>query len=147
MRCNKETKLRVICYMQKSKNRWIQVAGARETLKVENVVLTEGQTIMEEVGGRLKFEDNATQLFGERIKQEWKPAWKRVKTALQKGTKQMVIKAYRFKGQQSRFFREQEEECHLLLNQNLHPRNTSSIMSVLEQMVETRSWKATRGLI
>ena len=102
---------------------------------------------MEEVGGRLKFEDNATQLFGERIKQEWKPAWKRVKTALQKGTKQMVIKAYQFKGQQSKFFREQEEECHLLLNQNLHPRNTSSIMSVLEQMVETRSWKATRGLI
>ena len=32
------------------------------------------------------------------------------------------------------------------LEQNLMPRETSAIMSVLEQMVETRAWKEVRGL-
>ena len=76
-----------------------------------------------------------------------KPTWKRVKTALQKRAKQMRIETYPSKDQQSRFFREQEEEWHLCLTQKLHPRKTSSIMSMLEQMVETRSCKAARRLI
>ena len=32
-------------------------------------------------------------------------------------------------------------------NQNLHPHKMSSIMSMLEEMVETRSWNTVRGLI
>ena len=43
-------------------------------------------------------------------------------------------------------YREQEEECHSWLRQNLHGRKTSSIMTMLEEMVETRSWKVSRGL-
>ena len=78
---------------------------------------------------------------------EWKPTWKRVKTALQKGTKQMRIKTYQSKDQQTGFFREQEEERHLWLTQNLDPWKTSSIMSMMEQMVEAISWKVTCGLI
>ena len=102
---------------------------------------------MEEVGRRLKFEDNTIQIHSEPIKQEWKPTWKRVKTALQKGTKQMRIKTYQSKDQQSGFFREQEEERHLWLTQNLYLWKTSSIMSMMEQMVEAISWKVTCGLI
>ena len=41
----------------------------------------------------------------------------------------MRIKTYQSKEQESRFFREQGEECHLWLAQNLHPQNMSSIMS------------------
>ena len=40
-----------------------------------------------------------------------------------------------------------EDECHLWLNENLHGRKTSSIMTMREQMVETRSWKAARALL
>ena len=119
----------------------------RETLKVENAVVTEARTTMEEVGMTLKFQDNAIQLDGEWIKQEWKSTWKRVKTALQKGNKQMRIETYQSKDQQGRFLRKKEEECHLWLAQNLHARKTSSIISILEQMVETRTWKMTRELI
>ena len=124
-----------------SKNRWIQAAWRRETLKLENAVVTEARTTVEEVGMRLKFEDNAIQLHGEWINQEWKSTCKRVKTALQKGNKQMRIETYQPKDQQGRFFRKQEEECHLWLAQNLHSRKTSSIISNLEQMVETRTWR------
>ena len=42
---------------------------------------------------------------------------------------------------------EQEDECHLWLSQNLHRRKTSSIMTMLEQILETRSWKAARGFV
>ena len=53
-----------------------------------------------------KFTGYAIQLGGERIEQEWKPTWNRMKTAPQKGAKQMRIETYQFKMQQSRFFRE-----------------------------------------
>ena len=33
------------------------------------------------------------------------------------------------------------------MSQNLHGRKTCSIMTMLEQIVETRSWKAARGLV
>ena len=60
-------------------------------------------------------------------RKKWKPAWRKVKTALQKGTKQMRIEMYQSK--------------------NLHRRKTSSILSLLEQMVEMRPWKAAREMI
>ena len=65
-------------------------------MKVTNAIATEARTT-EEVGMRLKFEDKAIQLDGERIKQEWKSTLKRVKTAFQKGTKQMKIETYQSK--------------------------------------------------
>ena len=40
----------------------------------------------------------------------------------------------------------QEQECHLLLSENLNPGKTATIMTMLEQMVETRSLKEARGL-
>ena len=59
--------------------------------------MTEAQTTMEEVGPRLKFEDNAIQLDVDWIEQDWIPTWKRVKTAFQKGIKQMTIETYQSK--------------------------------------------------
>ena len=47
---------------------------------------------------------------------------------------------------QSEIFRKQHESCKLWLRQNLTPRNTASVMALLEQMVETKSWKASGGL-
>ena len=57
------------------------------------------------------------------------------------------IENHKTKEQQSQFYQEQEDECYLSLSQNLHGKKTSSIMTMLEQMVETRSWKAARGLV
>ena len=57
------------------------------------------------------------------------------------------IENYKTKEQQSQFYQEQEDECHLWLSQNLHKGKTSSIMTMLEQMMETRSWKAATRLV
>ena len=144
----KETRLRVACYIAKSTNRWIEAAWMRETMKEENAIVMESIKTMEEVGVRLRFEDDSIRLDEEVIEaeREYKATWRKVKISLQKATEAKRIEIYKTKVQQSQFYQEQEEECHLWLKQNLHGRKTSSIMTMLEQMVETRSWKAARGL-
>ena len=39
-----------------------------------------------------------------------------------------------------------DEESHRWLQCNVEPRKVVSIIAVQEQMVETRAWKANRGL-
>ena len=65
----------------------------------------------------------------------------------EKGAKARRIESYQAKKQQSKVYSEQEKECHVWLTQNLNPRKTATIMTMLEQMIETRSWKQTRGLM
>ena len=43
-------------------------------------------------------------------------------------------------------YREQEQEFHAWFSQNLNPRKTAAIMTISEQMVETRPWKEARGI-
>ena len=143
----KETRLRVACYMVKSANSWIKAAWRREMLKEENTIIVESVRTMEEVGVRMRFEGNSVQLDDELIKNDWRPTWKKVKSKLQEGVERKRVEAYEIKEQQGRLFREQEEECNLWLTQNVNPRKTASVMVMLEQMVETRAWKAARGLI
>ena len=144
----RETRLRVACYMAKSTNRWIREAWKREENKEENAIVSESISTMEEVGLRLRFADNSIRLDEEVIDEatEYKAVWRKVKNSLQKATESRRIEIYKTKEQQSQVYREQEEECHSWLGQNLHGRKTSSIMTMLEQMVETRLWKASRGL-
>ena len=109
----------------------------------------ESITTMEEVGVRLRFKGRSIRMDDEVIDEEseWKSTWRKVKNSLQKATESKRIENYNTKEQQSQFYQEQEEECHVWLKQNLHGRKTASIMTMLEQMVETRSWKVTRGLV
>ena len=99
---------------------------------------------------RLRFKGRTIRLDDEVIdeEREWKPAWRKVKTSQQKATEAKRIEIYRMKEEQSQFYQEQEEECHALLSQNLHGRKTSLVMTMLEQMVETRIGreKVSRGL-
>ena len=41
----------------------------------------------------------------------------------------------------SKRYRDQEQECHMWLSQNLNPKKTPANMTMLEQMAETRAWK------
>ena len=134
--------------MAKSNNRWIETAWTRQMIKEANAIVMDSIKTMEEVGVRLRFKGKSIRLDGEVIdeEREWKPAWRKVKTSLQKATAAKRIEINLTKEQQSQFYQVQEEECHVWLSQNLHDRKTSSIMTMLEQMVETKSWKVSRGL-
>ena len=109
----------------------------------------ESVKIMKEVGVRLRFEGKSIRLGNEAIDEErkWKLTWQKVKTCLQKAMESRRIENYKTKEHQSQFYQEQEDEYHLWLSQNLDGRKTSSVMTILEQMMETRSWEALRGLV
>ena len=97
---------------------------------------------------RFCFEGKLIRLGNEVIgeEREWKRTWWKVKTCLQKAIESTRIRKYKTKEEQSQFYQEQENECHLWLSQNLQGKKTSSIMMTLELMVETKPWKAVRGL-
>ena len=135
--------------MAKSTSQWTEVACRRKAIKKENTIFVESVKMIEEVGVRLCFEGKSIRLGDEVIdeEREWKPICRKLKTCLQKAMESWTIENCKRKEQQSQYYQEQENECHLWLSQNLHGRKTASIMTMLEQMVETRSWKAARGLI
>ena len=88
---------------------------------------------MEEFGLKLRFERKSIRFGDELIdeERERKPTWWKVKTCLQKAMESRKIEYCKTKEQQSQFYEEQEDECHLWLSQNLHGRKTSSIMTML----------------
>ena len=141
-----ETILRVACYMIKCSNKWIKAAWKRELLKEINSIKDEAITSMHAVGMVLDFEEDCILLDGERIEKDWKLTWRAIKPRLKKSVEQKRREEWLDKQIQSEIFRKQDESCNLWLRQNLTPRKTASVMTMLEQMVETKSWKASRGL-
>ena len=134
----KETRLRVACYMACSENKWISAAWRRENTKEEDFIVEEAMKTVEDVGVEIQFEGGSVWIDGELIDGGWKPSWKRLKEKLKKGVKNQRVKNYGMKEEQSKLCRGQE--------QNLNPGQTAAIMTMLEQMVERRSWKEARGL-
>ena len=141
-----ETRLRVAWYMVKSSNKWIKAAWKRELLQETNSIKDEAITLMHAVRTVLYFEEDCILLDGERIEKDWKLTWRALKARLKKGIEQKRREEYLDKQMQSEIFRKQNESCNLWLRQNLTPRKTASVISMLEQMIETKSWKASRGL-
>ena len=141
-----ETRLRVAWYMVKSSNKWIKAEWKRELLKETNSIKDEAITLMYAVRMVLDFEEDCILLDGERIEKDWKLTWRALKARLKKGIEQKRREEYLDKQMQSEIFRKQNESCNLWLRQNLTPRKTASVISMLEQMIETKSWKASRGL-
>ena len=64
-----------------------------------------------------------------------------------KGMKKQRIDQYGRKKQQSKLYRKQEQKCHVWLSQNINPGKITATLTMLEQMLETRSSKEARGLI
>ena len=92
----KEARLCIAHYMLKSPNQWIKAAWRREQLKEENAIIAECLTIMEE-GARMRFEGDNLRLDEQLIELEWKPTWRKVKTALKKGLECRRIEMYKAK--------------------------------------------------
>ena len=141
-----ETRLCVPCYMVKSSNKWIKAAWKRELLKETNSIKDEAIRSMHALGTVLDFEEGCILLDGKRIGKDGKLTWRAIKERLKKSVEQKRREEYLDKQMQSEIFRKQDESCNLWLRQNLTPRKTASVMTMLEQMVETKSWKASRGL-
>ena len=142
----KEMRLKVACYMVCSENKWISTKWRRDNTKEENSIVEEAIKTINDVGVEIQFEEGNIWMDGEQIDKGWKPARKRLKKKLKKGVRNQRVEEYVTKEQQSILYRGQEQEYHLWLSENLNPGKMAIIMTMLEQMVETRSWKEARGL-
>ena len=94
---------------------------------------------MDDVGLQIQFKERNIWIDGELINGGWKPAWKRLKEKFKKEVKSQKIEEYETKEQQSKLYRGQEQECLVWLSQKLNSGKTAAIMTMLDQMVETRS--------
>ena len=138
-----ETRLRVAWYMVKSSNKWIKEAWKRELLKETNSIKDEAITSMYAVRTVLYFEEDYILLDEERIEKDWRATKARLKNSVEQKRREQYLD----KEMQREIFQKQNESCNLWLRQNLTPRKTTSVMIMLEQMAETKAWKASRGLV
>ena len=60
-----------------------------------------------------------------------------IKARLKKGVEEKRKEEYLEKQMQSEIFRKKYDICNLWLRQNLTPRETASVMTMLEKIVET----------
>ena len=102
---------------------------------------------MDDVGLQIQFKEGNILIDGELVNGGWKPAWRRLKEKLKKEVKNQRVEEYGTKEQHSKLYRGQEQECDKWLFQKRNPGKTVTITTILDQMVETRSWKEARGLI
>ena len=77
---------------------------------------------------------------------EFKPIWKQVKESFKNGSEEKRLEKYNKKEMQNEINKKQGKKCNIWLEQNLTPRETSAIISMIEQMVKTRAWKRFRVL-
>ena len=87
---------------------------------------------MEDVEAKIQFKEGNIWIDGELIEEGWKPAWKKLKEKLKRGMKKQRIDEHGRKEQQSKLYREQEQECHVRLSQNLNPGKIAAIMIMLK---------------
>ena len=70
---------------------------------------------MEDVEVEIQFEGGTIWIDGELIDGGWKLSMKRLKEKLKMGVKDQRVEECRTKEQQSKFYRGQEQECHVWL--------------------------------
>ena len=132
------TRLRVGCYMFVSDNKWIKEAWKQETRKEYNSIKDEIIWTMQTKGKTVQFEEDM-KLEGKILDREFKPIWKQVKKWFKKGSEEKRLEQCRKMEVQSEIYNKQDKKCNIWLEQNLTPRKTSAIMSMIKQMVEIRA--------
>ena len=99
------------------------------------------------LGKRIEFDGGNVILEGERLEGTSKETWGKVKKIMKKVRESNRKDSYRKKELQSELYIKQHDECNMWLKPRLEPRKTGAIMNLQENMLETRVWKVTRGLI
>ena len=93
---------------------------------------------MEAVGVEIQFEEgNISRAYQGKME----TSMEEIEGEAEKGSEEPKDRGYEMKEQQSKLYRGQEQECHVWFFQNLNPGEAAVIMTMLEQMVGTRSWK------
>ena len=141
-----ETKVRVACYMTHSESAWIKTAWRREFQKEGKSIKSEAEDALREVGENVEFCLDHVKIQGIAQVGDWRKIWKKLKTKIKERREELRIENYKSKNMQSEHYKGFDMESHKWLKCNIDARKVSAIINMQEQMIETRGWKASRGL-
>ena len=141
-----ETKTRVGCYMATATNEWIMVAWKNEIRKEQTSLKREAEKAMRNVNAIVPFGEGSITIGEERYT-EWNVEWKELKRILSEGQKRNKQQSLAEKELQSEILKLYGEDDFGWSKCNTDPRKTSSIFTLQKQMIETKAWKKTRGLV
>ena len=71
---------------------------------------------------------------------EFKPIWKQVNKYFKRVSEEKQTQTVKKKEMKSEIYFNQDKKWNIWLEQNLKSGKASAIMSMIEQMVETRTW-------
>ena len=141
-----ETKIRVACYMAYQESPWIQAAWDCEVRKDGKSMTRDVNNIIKEYCANMELKRDGIYEDGSKIFGTWRDIWTKVKGMVREGRRQRRKESYLEKRMQSEYYKYLDEDCHQWLSCNIDPRKVSSIISMQEQMVETKAWKRNRGI-
>ena len=142
-----ETKIRVACYMKLSQSPWMKEVWRREEEKEFWSVKKEAENALKQVGQELVLSERQVKLNEEVLDGDWKEVYDKVKKCFKTETRKKRIETYNGKEMQSEVWRGQDAVCHTWMERNMDPAKTSAIVALQEQMVETKGWKVSRGML
>ena len=122
------------------------MASKRELSSEDKSLKREAEQTMRELGLDVVFGVNEITKDGEQTDKDWKGCWKEFKGEMQTRYKKQPRSSFPEKSMQSQVLSGQDEENALWLQTNITPHKTSGILEMMKEMVETRKWRAVRGL-
>ena len=141
-----ETKVRVACYMTHSESAWIKTAWRREFQKEGKSIKSEAEYALREFGENVQFCLDHVKVQGIAQAGDWRKIWNNLKKKIKERREELRIEKYKSKNMQSEHYKGFDLESHQWLECNIDARKVSAIINMQEQMIETRGWKANRGL-
>ena len=108
--------------------------------------ISEAEDALREVGENVEFCLDHVTIQGIAQAGDWRKIWKKLKKKIKERRKELRIENYKRKNMQSEHYKGFDIGSHKWLKCNIDARKVSTIINMQEQMIETREWKASRGM-
>ena len=109
-------------------------------------IRNEAEDALREVGENVQFSLDHVKIQGIAQARDWRKIWKKLKKKLKERREELRIENYKSKNMQREHCKGFDMESHQWLECNINAKNVSPVINMQEQMIETRGWKASRGL-
>ena len=126
---------------------WIKEAWKREVKLKGKSIKKEAEEAFKEINVNVEFRKDEVWLERQQLEAEWKEHGKVLKCLMKWKSENRTLKKYEVQRMQSEVYKKLYEENHRWLQSNIEPKKVVSITAVQKHMMETRAWKANRGIL
>ena len=141
-----ETKERVGCYITFSSGMWIKEAWKREVNLTWKSMKKKAEEALKKINMNVEFSEDGLWLERQQLEGEQKGIWKTLKRLMKGKSENFKLMKWKDEKMQSEVYEKLNEESHKWRQCNKEPKKVVSLISIQEQMVETRELKTNRDL-